>query len=276
MATPFIAELETKHPELLRWATWTSIPWLAHGFSTRIGAVTTAYSQHGESELNLGFTAEDDRERVLANRAALVRAVMAEDATLVTLRQVHSSVVHRVGRDLEAGNVVPSGDGMMTDAAGLLLAIQTADCVPVLVVGTEHRAVAAFHAGWRGTLAGIVENGIAKMRQEFGSRGQSLSAVIGPCIGPCCYSVGAEVVAGFTERFVYGGELFSEVRPDGSTPAVHLDLVEANRRQLLASGLAADNIHAMRECTVCQPEKFFSYRKSGGKTGRMMSVIGVR
>jgi YfiH family protein len=157
----------------------------------------------------------------------------------------------------------------MTATPGTLLAIQTADCVPVLLVDTRQRVVAAFHAGWRGTVQRIVETGVARMRQEFSAKPKDLHAVIGPAIGPCCYEVGDELKQAFNAHFPYAADLFS-----GQSP--HLNLNEANRRQLLAGGLKPENIRRAGGCTSCQPELYFSHRQSGGNTGRMMSVVGVR
>jgi YfiH family protein len=184
----------------------------------------------------------------------------------------------------------------MTDEPGLLLGVQTADCIPVLVADRKRRTVAAFHAGWRGTVKRIVETGVGRMRLEFGSRPADLIAAIGPGIGACCYAVGEEVLSGFESQFIYGRELFREVydsdpvrtrypmlfltqRAPGHSsigPSLHLDLVDANRRQLLAAGLKPRSIKVVGGCTCCQPELFFSHRASQGRAGRMMSVIGIR
>lgn len=255
-------------PDLLACEAWKPLDWLMHGFSQRTGGLSTAY---GPDELNLGFTAEDERETVLRNRDRLLDRLMMgqpDRAELVTLAQIHSAVVHRV----EDEKPVEPGDGMMTDRPGKLLAILTADCVPVLVVDRAKRVVAGFHAGWRGTVQGIVESGVARMQSEFGSRAEDLSAAIGPCIGACCYTVGEAVRTEFRARFEYGNELFRG--NDGQ--ALYLDLVEANRRQLLEAGLQTDSIHVPGQCTGCHADQFFSHRMSGGKTGRMMSVIGIR
>jgi len=253
------------------------MPWLVHGFSTRSGGQSTVYSTDGQTgELNLGLTAEDDRERVLANRRAYLREVCglaekeAGERLLLQVRQVHSRIVLRVGHaDLE--KEPETADGMVTDERGLLLAIQTADCVPVLVVDPEHKAVGAFHAGWRGTAQSIVEHGVRQMKAEFGSRPEHLEAALGPCIGGCCYEVGEDVREEFRRQFSDAEELFEETA-DG----LRLDLVEANRRQLQRAGLSAERTFALNACTACGPEGFFSYRKSGGRTGRMMAVIGLR
>jgi YfiH family protein len=259
----------------LKCEAWAPFTWLVHGFTTRTGGVTTAYAAASERELNLGFTAEDERPNVEVNRQALLRNLKAEQMELVTIRQVHSKEVHCVAAGQNP--CTQTGDGLITNQPGLLLAILTADCVPVLIIDRERKSVGAFHAGWRGTRQRIVEEGVARMEAVFKSRVDDLSAVIGPCIGPCCYVVGDEVRAEFTAEFKYAASLFNQVsRGDDNPPAQYLDLVEANRRQLLTAGLGVENIYTLNRCTSCEPETFFSYRKSGGRTGRMMSVIGVR
>jgi YfiH family protein len=279
---------------------WKRIQWLWHGFSTRSGGVSRTYgTEDAPGELNLGFTPDDDRANVLRNRQLLAEAVTGHPATpLVTLRQIHSSVLVVGGPDSCAGGKgSPSkGDGLMTDHPGLLLGIQTADCIPVLVADCKRKAVAAFHAGWRGTVKRIVETGVGRMRLEFGSQPEDLVAAIGPGIGACCYAIGEEVLSEFESQFTYGSELFREVydadpvrtkypmlfltqRAPGHSPigpSLHVDLIEANRRQLLAAGLDAGAIQVVGACTNCHPELFFSHRASRGRCGRMMSVIGVR
>jgi polyphenol oxidase len=280
--------------DVVRVPDWSGQEWLIHGFSTRTGGKTTVY-RPGKTDLNLGFTASDDHDNVTANRALFVSAATGgkEILGMVTLRQIHSSLIRRVAAD--DINTSLKGDGLMTDQPGVLLGIQTADCIPVLVADRKKRAVAAFHAGWRGTLARIVENGVGRMRLEFGSKPENLIASIGPGIGQCCYSVGDEVQEQFESQFPYAPELFHEVydsdpvkekypmlfltaRAPGHSelgPAMHLDLVEANRRQLLAAGLRKGSIFVTGPCTGCNTDRFFSHRMEQGFTGRMMSVIGI-
>ena len=277
-----------------------------HGFATRTGGVSTEYRLEGESagELNLGFTASDAGENVLRNRGRLMQDVFgdvfgegreawSEARPLVTLHQIHSSVVHRVTRADAGEQARLRGDGLMTDEPGLVLGIQTADCVPVLVADRRRGAVAAFHAGWRGTLRRIVESGIGRMRVEFGSEPEDLVAAVGPAIGQCCYSVGEEVEQEFRSQFAYADELFCEVydsdpvrrkypllfmsqRAPGHSdlgPKLHLDLQEANRRQLVAAGVG--DVEVLGKCTSCRTDLFFSYRAEQGLTGRMLAVIGA-
>ena len=272
--------------------------WLWHGFSTRMGGLSRAYcAEDAQGELNLGFAPADDHETVVRNRRLLVEAVTGDPSTpLVTLRQIHSSVVV-VGTSGDSCRQTPwKGDGLMTDEPGILLGVQTADCIPVLVADRKRHAVAAFHAGWRGTVKRIVESGVGRMRLEFGSRPEDLTAAIGPGVGACCYAVGDEVLSSFESQFAYAGELFHEVygtdpvrtkypmlfltqRAPGHSPigpSLHVDLVEANRRQLLDAGLKAGSIHTTGGCTNCHRDLFFSHRASQGNAGRMMSVIGIR
>jgi YfiH family protein len=171
-------------------------------------------------------------------------------------------------RDL---GIAQEADGIMTSRNGVLLGVQTADCIPVLVVDPVKRAVAGFHAGWRGTVARIVEFGVVRMAEEFGSDPANLMAAIGPGIGPCCYTVGDEVWTRFKESFSYADSLFAR-----NGDELRLDLVETNRRQLLSAGLMAEAISVVGGCTSCRPELFYSHRASGGHAGRMMAVIGIR
>lgn len=273
------------------------IPWLWHGFSTRRGGLSRCYcAEDAPGELNLGFTAADAAETVAANRRLLAEAISGSAETpLMTLKQIHSSVLVLAGAGCGLAAKGPKADGLMTDEPGVLLGIQTADCIPVLVADRKRRAVAAFHAGWRGTVKRIVETGIGRMRLEFGSQPEDLTAAIGPGIGACCYSVGDEVMSEFESQFAYAGELFYTVdsadevrnkypmlfltqRAPGHSPMgpfLHVDLVEANRRQLLDAGLKAGAVHVVGGCTSCDRELFFSHRASQGYAGRMLSVIGI-
>jgi polyphenol oxidase len=277
-------------------------PWLLHGFSTRVGGFSAAYQP---ADLNLGFTKDDSRAAVERNRAAFLKklgAVVKPRGArpgagrfwpLVTLRQIHSDIIHCV--DSVPAESLP-GDGMITRTPGLLLAIQTADCLPVILVDTRLRAVGVFHAGWRGTLQRIVEKGVGEMFGAVGSRPRDLKAAIGPGIQGCCYEVGDEVRAKFESQFCYADRLFREVKESDPVrekypllfltarapghgelpPQIFLDLAEANRQQLLAAGVAEKNIDASPLCTSCHPELLFSYRAERGKTGRMMAVAGIR
>jgi YfiH family protein len=271
------------------------VSWLVHGFSTRPGGVSTCY---GGKTLNLGQTQHDTPANVERNRELFLQAVGAvkEDPSLWPLaqvRQIHSAIIQRVDA---ADTRTPAGDGVITNTPGLLLAIKTADCVPVLVADVKRRAVGAFHAGWRGTVARVVEKGVGEMRRQFGSEFRDLRAAIGPCVRKCCYAVGSEVRAEFQSQFTFADELFEEVFDSNAIhikypllflnqrapghgdlgPEIHLDLVGANRRQLQDAGVLAEHISVIDGCTACDTRRFFSHRAEFGKTGRMMAVIGIR
>jgi polyphenol oxidase len=275
---------------ILHAANLTKIPRLVHGFSTRTGGSSRAYGGHA---LNLGFTPDDSKTAVERNRAAFSRELAAANWPLVTPRQIHSDAILFVEAHSKSQLV---GDGLITSTPGLLLAIQTADCLPIVLVDPKRRAVGVFHAGWRGTLKRIVEKGVGEMRRRFGTRPGDLRAAIGPGIHGCCYQVGKEVRDQFESQFGYAAKLFREAeerdpvrekypmlfltaRPPGHSELpkkIFLDLVEANRQQLSAAGVPARSIEASPLCTNCRTDLLFSYRAEKGKTGRMMAVVGIR
>ena len=266
-------------------------PWLVHGFSTRAGGFTSVFG--AKNDLNLGFGNHDSREVVEKNRKKFFAALGAKEMTLVAPKQIHSSVVQVFKK--QPSQKLVTADGLITNVPGVLLSIQTADCVPILLVDVKKKVVGAFHAGWRGTVKRIVEKGVGTMRAEFGCDPKNIHAAIGPCIAQCCYAVGEEVVDQFRSQFEYADKLFKPyfdddpikrkypllfmtARAPGHSnlgPQIHLDLVEANRRQLLDAGLPARNIWSADECTSCDTKRFFSHRKEDGFTGRLMSVVGV-
>jgi polyphenol oxidase len=282
-------KLQLLHSEKL-----STLPWLVHGFSTRLGGVSRLY---GGTTLNLGFTPHDSRAAVERNRELLLKELRAANRRspwpLVALRQIHSDLIYRV--DGTPPQLL-TGDGLVTDAPGLALAVQTADCLPIILVDRKRRSAGVFHAGWRGTLKRIVEKGVGEMRKHFGSDPRNLMAAIGPGVQGCCYEVGEEVRARFEAQFAYANRLFREVKESdpvrekypllfltarapghGELPMkIYLDLVEANRRQLLDAGVPPRNIEVAGPCTACHTELLFSFRAEKGVTGRMMAVAGIR
>lgn len=279
---------------ILRSETLTRIPWLIHGFSARPGGFSRVY---GGNVLNLGFTKQDSRSAVERNRAAFLLQLGATRSKkpwpLVTIRQIHSDLIHCVA-ELPKEPLV--GDGLITCMPGVLLAIQTADCLPVILADTKQRAVGVFHAGWRGTVKRIVEKGVGEMRRCFGTLPKNIKAAIGPGIHACCYDVGPEVRQWFESQFAYAKDLFRETKESDPVrekypllfltarapghselpTRIFLDLVEANRRQLIDAGVPPRNISASTLCTACRSDLLFSYRAEKGATGRMMGVAGIR
>ncbi len=282
-------------PQVITIEPWAKFPWLLHGFSTRTGGFSKAY---GAPSLNLGYTKKDRRETVERNRALFLQSLGAVSnekgcSPVVTLRQVHSDLIHTVAAVPDSP---PVGDGIITNTPDLVLAVQTADCLPVILIDPKRKAVGVFHAGWRGTLRRIVEKGVGEMRRNFGSDPKHLQAAIGPGIRECCFEVGPEVRVQFEAQFVYADKLFREIKeldpvrekypmlfltaraPGHSELPIQLflDLAEANRLQLLDAGLVAKNIHVSPLCTACRTDLLFSYRKEKGVTGRMLAAVGIR
>ncbi len=280
-------ERKLRGMQILQVPALAKIPWLVHGFSTKTGGVSNLGN---EKVLNLGFTEWDSRENVLENRHRFQAALGASDLKLISLKQIHSDVVHLFD---SAPSEICQGDASATNRPGLLLSLQTADCLPILLVDPKRRAIAAVHAGWRGTLQCIIVKAIGKMQMQFKTRPADLLAAIGPSIGGCCYEVGTEVATQFLSQFADAPEYFDEFRtgdepnpiqwlnrmPPGHQPPpknVLLDLRKANRSQLLGAGLRAPNIFVSDLCTACRRDLLFSYRKEGPQSGRLLSVIGIR
>lgn len=272
--------------------------WLTHGFSTRIGGASRLQNPQGrakqtESVLNLGFSEWDERARVEQNRRRFQKALGAEAMPLVALSQIHSDIIHVVDT---APEQPLQGDALITATPGLLITVQTADCIPILLADPELRVVAAIHAGWRGTLKRIAEKTVGRMRMLFGTRPEKIFAAIGPGIGRCCYEVGPEVAKEFGSQFENARDWFDgpydalvsgedpnplpwlTMMPPGHQPpppSVQLDLHAANRSILERAGVAAKNISVSDLCTSCRTDLLFSYRREK-ITGRLMAGIGIR
>ena len=183
----------------------------------------------------------------------------------ITLRQIHSDLVFNAHglKDRER-----EGDALVTNEAGLQIGVRTADCVPILLLDTRQRAVAAIHAGWRGTVAEITRCAIHKLAAEFGSQPADILAAIGPCIRECCYEVGPEVVSEFENIFPEWTN--QALKPGGKR---NLNLPEANSRQMRAAGIPSDQIFDSCLCTSCQLETFYSFRREPQEAGRLTSSI---
>jgi YfiH family protein len=281
------------------------LDWLVHGFSTRPGGASKLKTlcdgrEKVEAVLNLGFTEWDERERVVENRAKFFAAVGAGKMRVVAMRQIHSDIVHRVDAvapENASRDAALQGDALFTCERGMLLVVQTADCIPILLADVKHRAVAAVHAGWRGTLRRIAEKTLGRMKMEFGTRPEDVLAALGPGIGQCCYEVGPEVAKEFHAQFPNARDWFEgpfdslasvendpnwlpwlTMMPPGHPPPpprVRLDLIAVNRAILSGAGIAPGNIISSDLCTACRPDLLFSYRRERN-TGRMMAAIGIK
>lgn len=239
-------------------------------FSTRRGG----WSRGPYSTLNLGLHVGDDPRAVLQNRAAFCEALGLDHRDLVACAQVHGTAVAVVsaadrGRGaLDPDGAVPGADGLATDVPGVPLVTFYGDCVPLFFFDPARPAIALVHAGWRGTLGRIAARAVGLMRASFGTSPARLLVGIGPSIGTCCYTVGAELADLFAREF--GDPANAHGRPAGGG---RLDLASLNRLVLEAAGVESGHIHTAPWCTSCRPEEFFSHRASRGTTGRMAAVM---
>jgi len=254
--------------------TWTSpallgLPWFAHGVSRRTGGVSVGPFD----SLNLGLHVSDDIDSVRENRRRLADAAGFAVSGMVCAEQVHGGAVAVVraedaGRGAaQFGDALLGVDALVTDVSGVLLTLFYADCVPIIIADPARHTVAVAHAGWRGLVEGVVGNTVAAMREDFGSEPASLLAAVGPCIGPCCFEVGAEVAERFPSEAL-------APRETGGKP--HVDLPAAAARHLREAGLFVENITVAGECTSCLPDLYFSHRRDNGRTGRIAAFAGVR
>ncbi|MBR2907351.1 MAG: peptidoglycan editing factor PgeF [Clostridia bacterium] len=248
-----------------------------HGFATRIGGVSKKAHTRG---LNLAFGRGDEDEVVLENLVRFSDAVGVSADSVISLPQVHGCDVIRATLDDRGAGYQKksdrSADGYFTDTPAVTLGVKTADCVPILLCGVDENekpaAVAALHAGWRGTALRIAERGVEAI-VSLGIPCDRIRAAIGPAIGMCCY----EVDAAFRDTFLstFGEDFLSGTfRPRGSEKYT-ADLKEINRRILIGAGVLSENIDVLDECTACHPELFFSHRYSAGVRGTMLSVIAL-
>jgi hypothetical protein len=251
--------------EVFRSPLLDALPFVRHGFSTRRGGV----SEGSYRSLNLGQAKGEDPERVRENRRRFFEAVEMAPTRVAEVRQVH-------GAEVAAAEEIPEGvklcaDAVVTADPGVAVAVQTADCLPVLLADARRRAVAAVHAGRKGIASGILAEAVRRMGERFGSRPEDLFAGLGPAIAGACYEVGEECLPPFRERYRDWQEF---AIPLGRGRWL-LDLPEASRRQLAAAGIPEKQIGPPGPCTFSESSRFFSYRRDGAPTGRLMAVIGV-
>jgi YfiH family protein len=234
-----------------------------HGFSTRHGGV----SQGDYASLNLGFAVGDALEAVEENHRLLAAALGLAREDMRTVTQVHGDSIEEASQQrtrIEMGAC--RADAIVSREHGIAVGVRTADCVPILLADRDSGAVAAVHAGWRGTVLQIAKKAV----QQLGDKPSSMIAVIGPCIGRCCFEVGSEVTAAFANGFGEGpwrGDVLSSGKES-------IDLVAANAAQLEQAGVSA--VEILRHCTYCDREQFFSFRRDGERSGRQLSLICAR
>lgn len=240
------------------------------GFTTRHEGV----SRPPYNSLNLGLSTLDSPHNVEGNRSILARAFGTQLEKLVTVTQVHGCdllILDQPNPD-HSHFLKLECDGIITNQPGVMIGICVADCVPVLLLDPILRVAAALHAGWKGTAEGIVRKGVEAMVAMFDSDPRHLLAAMGPAIGPCCYEVDEPVAAAFRK----GGNDFDACAESAGEGKWRLNLVEANRRQLLRAGIEEANLETSPLCVSCAKDLFFSYRRDNGETGRQMGFIMLK
>jgi polyphenol oxidase len=239
-----------------------------NAFSTRAGGV----SPFPAGALNLAYFKGDEKENVAENRRRFLKAISAEQAAVITARQTHSTERCFIEDPGQARGPQPDCDAMTTRLKNLLLA---ADCLPVLIADTKSTAMAAIHAGWRGTAGRITERTVADLMQSHGVNPRNCIAALGPTACAACYEVGEDVIEKYKKEFRYWRNLFVNFKEGGKA---HLDIRAANLQQLAFCGFTEDRIHLAEYCTMHQNDLFFSYRREGkgqpSSVGRSLSVIG--
>lgn len=237
-----------------------------HGFSTRHGGVSPLPA----GSLNLSHVSWDTAERVEENRRRFLAALGLEAASLITLSQIHSDRLHVVEENPVLWNHRTEGDALVTQRLGVALAVQVADCFPVLMADPGTGAIASVHSGWRGALARVVLKTVERMQAAFNCKPARLLAAIGPGIRNCCFEVGPEVVSAFEREFP--GTRLAEPRTRSGEKYL-LDLPGALAIQFADAGLSSGNIYDLGACTRCNSNEFFSHRRERVRSGRMMGVI---
>jgi len=243
---------------------WEKHLGLLHGFMGRRGGKSVG----PYAGLNVSYRVGDDAKVVSQNVCDLKLAIGIHDGRVVTMKQVHGDDIVEVA-DTNIKEAGPA-DAMVTAQPNVFLGVLTADCVPILFVAPKERFVAAVHAGWRGTLAGISAKTVKYFADKYNIASGSLEAALGPSIGACCYEVGDDVVEPLRARW---GKLAGACI-ERSAAKPHLDLRRLNHAILAEAGLPAERIFELGPCTGCAADEFFSYRRAGKETGRQMSIIG--
>lgn len=243
---------------------------LEHAFCTRRGGA----SRDDYKSLNMSFREGDEEFRVLSNWDRLATAFAIPMEQFLVVNQVHGDAIFVIkphGSYFSSSDEL-SYDAIVTSRADLAICIKTADCVPVFIMDQVKKVIAVVHAGWKGSALEISAKVIRLMQKQYGSQPINILAAIGPSIGKCCYEVDQVTADAFRKQ--NNSELF--LQPAKKNGKWMLDLPEANRRQLLETGVLESNIEVAGYCTTCNQDMFFSHRGSGGITGRQVNFMMIK
>lgn len=267
-APPLVADLVPLQSKLLN-----GIPGVAHGLTYRVPGLGTA-------DGNVGYGSPRDKDDAWAMRQMWCRGIGVDPHRIVTMGQVHGRDVIRIGAEQAGCGAAPNSthagfaDAMITDDQDVILMTLHADCLPILLVDPERPAVAAVHAGWRGTVVDVAGTAVKAMQASFGSDPSEIHAYLGPAIGGCCNEVGDEVIAAWREQARDFGPL-AELAVTHPGPRDHFDGTRANTLLLQRAGLAPDHIEVSDICTKCSKDSWFSHRGHGPDAGREGALIAL-
>lgn len=273
--TPHMEVKEKEGVTFLTYPAFEKLPGFVHGFSTRLGGV----SEGIYSSMNLSFTRGDKEEAVRENYRRISSALGFEPEDIVTSDQTHTANVRVIMED-DRGNGITRPrpykdvDGMVTNVPGLVLATFYADCVPLYFIDPVHRAIGLAHSGWRGTAAGIGQETVKRMQENYGSCPEDIYGAIGPSICQECYEVSEDVILEFQKKF--SKEIWPSLFYKKENGKYQLNLWEANRQIFLHSGILPEHISMPGICTCCNPEFLFSHRASKGKRGNLAAFLGIK
>lgn len=270
---PTDATTQATLPQPVRSALLDRIPGIVHGLTYRVPGM-------GKAEGNIGYSGERDQDDAWAMRRLWSEAIGFDVERMVNVGQVHGTeVIRAYAEDAGRGaaprtEVIGRADALVTDAPNVFLSTMHADCQPILLVDPTRPAVAAVHAGWRGTVADIAGNAVRAMQREFGSDPADLIAYLGPAIGGCCNEVGDEVIDAWKAIAADMGPL---VELAITKPGVkhHFDVPRANSLLLQRAGLVPEHMEVSPICTKCEQDWWFSHRGHGAKAGRQVAFIGI-
>ena len=247
-------------------------------FTTRNGGVsgTTPDSEYYRS-LNMRLDSEKDSQTNVTENYRIVTSSQGFTADgVLSLNQKHNDSIIVVDEDIiksRTDPVIGEADAMLTNIRGVMLSIRIADCVPILLYDSANGVIGAVHAGWHGSYKQIVAKAVRLMKERYGIDLNNIQAAIGPAIGVCCYEVGTDLYERFQKELGGKTDRFFKVEP-GKKP--FLDLKEMNKSFLIEAGIPERNIEVSELCTMCNPELFYSHRRSGEKRGTMAALIGMR
>ena len=245
-----------------------------HCVTTRLGGVSTGIY----AELNLSFSRGEAAEKVLQNYDILCNTLNFDKNSFVLCHQTHTTNIRVVteqdrGMGVTKKSTIKNTDGLVTNIPGIQLVVFCADCVPILLFDPNKKAIAAIHAGWRGTVNGIAKKAIQKMELNYGTHAKDIIAGIGPSIGQCCFQVDEPVVKEFRQKLPFAEDV---IMKDTVPERYKIDLWETNKRILMDCGVEQNNIELTKICTMCHTDLFYSHRVMGNDRGNMAGIIALK